>query len=283
MTSQEEEIIKFIKECDFRNPREVAVYTRIFSNKKFNFLNTDLDRPLIFYRARIHKEPQTLYSDSSQLGAPPKSVVDVGRANYPSEPIYYCSNSFWTSIIECRPKVGDYVTITSIEFSLEKLHILLLGKTEKYPELKSQLDPDSLFLNNLLDDAFKEVVPTDKKYRYYRTASFVSSHLPNLRDYTFHGIGYPSVATEHRGDNYVFLPDFVEQNSEIKDVRVVEVVEKKSKFDFRIVCRQSMLIMYGDDVIYNYMKNCDGHVCIEEFYFHNDNIIKPSSLNEQEE
>jgi len=280
MTRQEKDIIKFIEECDFRNPREIATYSRIFRNKKFNFLNIDLDGPLIIYRARIHKEPKTLYSDRSQLGAPPKSIVDVGRANFPSEPIYYCSNSFWTSIIECRPQVGDYVTITSIEFSLEKLHILLLGKTEQYPDLKSKLDPVSLFLNNLLDEAFREVVVTDRKYRYYRTASFVSSHLPNLRNGTFHGIGYLSVATEHKGDNYVFLPDFVEYNSEIKDVRTVEVVEKKSKFNFKIVCRQSMLVMYDNDVIYNYMKNCNGHVCSEEFYFHNDNIIKQSSLNE---
>lgn len=282
ITSQQQDIIKFIEECDFRNPRHLVCYTEIFNNKGFDFLNTDLESPLIFYRARIHKEPKTIYTDRSQLGAPPKSVVGVGRANFPSEPIHYCSNSFWTAIIECRPKVGDYITITTVEFNLDKLHILLLGKTSQYPSLKDKLDGHSLFINDIMDEAFRENVPHHKKYRYYKTACFVSSHLPNLKNGKFHGICYPSVATDHRGDNYIFLPDFVKQNSEIKDVRVVEVIEKESEFDFKIVCRQSMLIMYDEDVIYNYMKNCDSHVCSEEFYFHNDNTAKPTSSDSEE-
>jgi len=220
---------------DFRNPLHTKWYIDSINNKlnKITVFQDNINQAdKILSRARINPGKETLYSNINQLTYPPSEYVSVGRANLPGKSVFYCSNAPGTSVLEVRPKLGEWVTSYEIEIQKENLNGLVVGidatKNSNFESLNSHDKGINKFLNQIFTQEIKE----NEKEKYFKTALFVEAYK-NFKDC----IIYPSVASNAKGYNYLFQKEFIDKYASFKTARVHEIIDFKSKNDFRVECK----------------------------------------------
>ncbi|MBK7871925.1 MAG: RES family NAD+ phosphorylase [Saprospiraceae bacterium] len=214
-------------------------------------------------RSRRHQNSRTLYPNISDLWYPPEEYVDVSRGNIPNNPVFYCSNDPGTAIFEIRPELNDWITSIEVRINLPVLEMLVMGLGFEDLDLEtgnySYID---IGLNRFLKKKFKEEISYSQKHLYYKTALFVEAFIKNI-----HGIIYPSMASNLKGWNFVLEKEFADNYLIFNKATVLKVIEKTSKFDFKIKCiYNSTEINQFGDFIWERVNDCDGHHITESIY-----------------
>jgi hypothetical protein len=197
------------------------------------------------FRARIHdnnNEFETLgeiwYPDWANIE---KKYHDFGRCNNIGESMFYCSTSIDTCITELRPKLGKYVTIVEYNsrLGLDKVASVMsvigvktmqqMGNDyskilsdyyNRITEFNGNLEKQ-LLIDNYLSEKFKIIVDKKEAWRYKPTISISKILLHG----NHHGIVYPSVASNFKGVNHVYKPEFVDSNFKVRASSVCKVIE----------------------------------------------------------
>ena len=104
-----------------------------------------------FYRTRNHNQLKgnlrkgvfQEFSHEGEFWNPPAKFTPIGRCNDVGESLLYCSTSWETAIIESRPKVGDFISVTS--FNLKEI--------DKFPDTAgSRINPIGIqYLSQIQD------------------------------------------------------------------------------------------------------------------------------------
>lgn len=255
----------YSSQVDFRNPVQTYGYVKGIQDnlKEMTATNIEVKREeAIFTRARIHNSKRTLFPSISDLKYPPKEFTNLGRANLPGKPLFYCSNDPGTTIYEVRPKVGDWITTFEIEITKDNLDLLILGADTLENEAFTNMTDLHLAINEFLEIKFREEVPQNKNHLYFQTAYFVNAYIDN-KD----GVMYPSVGSNCKGWNVVFKPEFFDRYAYFRKATVHEVIEIKNDYEIFIVCHYmaEKYNQYGD--LYWERIHCEeGHIIDEHIY-----------------
>lgn len=257
--------IDFSNKTDFRNPILSYGYFKAIKDNlsKMTAFNQVIEqKEKYFTRARIHSSKRTLLPNISDVWYPPDEYVGVGRANFPNNSVFYCSNDPGTTVFEIRPKKGDWLTSIEVEVKKDKLDMLLLGVNTETIDAFKELSELDKGINMFLEEKFREVIQKGKEYNYFKTAYFTEAFIKN-KD----GIMYPSVGSNCKGWNVIFSKEFVDKYVSFKKAVVHEVIEKNSDYDISIQCKHIAEDSneYGD-FIWETVTNCKGHKISEKIY-----------------
>ncbi|MEN9907324.1 MAG: hypothetical protein RLZZ540_465 [Bacteroidota bacterium] len=147
-----------------------------------------------FYRARKHNNVKGNFADGilfefineKEFWSPPIEKAKRGRCNDEGESVFYCSSDFITAILEVKPEIGDFITVTNFKnlYTQNKpqFRIRPIGKTYliKIPELKLPfenyvLDQSQYEIEDFLDKLFHQNVGDNESYKY--KLSIVIAHI----------------------------------------------------------------------------------------------------------
>jgi hypothetical protein len=164
------------------------------------------------------------FTDINELWYPNWDDIDkykhkYGRCNNLGESIFYCSNDFDTTIIECRPQVDEIITVVNLKID-EECHSMKLqpigineliklphgvGETFQnyYANLKSSGNYDkNLLIDSFLNEIFTEKIESIDEWKYKSSASISSILLFDDHE----GIIYPSTSLKAKGANFALKP-----------------------------------------------------------------------------
>lgn len=204
------------------------------NSEKFNNIN--------LFRARLQKT----IGDKEDIGLiqahsyPPTSIVNNnGRANIKNRSVFYCSDHYIASILECNPDVGDIgylglwkpVTKRDMKFLLyisddlnEQNIFFKIGKNAfqyyKEKKINDPLGKQLVALRKFIADKFiSEVYP-------YSITSFIANESL-YREFNADYIIYPSLKSFTYYNNYAFHPNSVNENLQLKKVLKFKILEKQ--------------------------------------------------------
>lgn len=263
----EEFLNMFSDKLDFRNPIHISNFIE-FIKENFGkvslFTQTFEEGDKIFTRARKHNNPRTLFPNLSDLWYPPKDFTGVSRANIPTKQIFYSSNDPGTTLFEVRPKLGDWVTSIDMEVRIPKLEMKVMGiNYEEFGIDEKEIPHLERGLHKFWEKQFKEEIPSDKTYLYYKTALFIDGYIGKDEN----GVIYPSRASNLKGWNFAFTKEFADEHLNFKRATVHEITNKKSEFDFDVKCLyRSENINQYKDFIWKRVTDCSGHNITENIY-----------------
>lgn len=203
------------------------------------------------YRARLNEN--FVFENKGDLFCPPITLTALGRANFPNQPIFYCAENPDVAIAEiklpdkdCFVTVGKYRIKEGSKLSLKSLG---LHRTNRY-KIEGASE-DLLKIENILLELFTKKLQDDHEL-YYKTATITSTIL---EENSYHGIIYPSIQTEFKGDCIAIRPEVITEYFELTEVKLFEVrfdpSNKKSLFNERLYA----LTFSGDKLIWQYKKN----------------------------
>lgn len=202
----------------------------IFDHPEAEIKQTTLTKGSSLFRARPLSKDR-LFSNPSELSVPPKDKTDFGRLNLARKPVYYCSESVTTSILEMKPKVGDGLTLLESKL-ISDINVSVLGNCERYVHA-SEISDDLRVLYNYITPLINQLVNTNEKHKYLKTAQFGDFVLS---DYNYKGILYPSFYTRTNSDNLALRANEVEHVIKFERVRHFEIIEKTNEFNLKIKC-----------------------------------------------
>jgi hypothetical protein len=188
------------------------------------------------YRARLNEN--FVFENKGDLFCPPLSLTKLGRANFPNKPIFYCAENPDVAIAEikipnkdCFVTVGQYKIKEGVELSLKSLG---LHKTDRY-NIQGASN-DLIEIETVLMELFtKKAKDEDEAELYSKTATITNTVL---EEESYHGIIYPSVQTEFKGDCIGMRPEIINEHFELTEVKLFEVridpATQKSLFKERL-------------------------------------------------
>lgn len=257
--------IDFSTNTDFKNPifaygYHQAIESNLKQGTSFNTVFKQKDK--IFTRARLHNTRNTLFPNIQDLWYPPDNLVNVGRANFPNNSVFYCSNDPGTTIFELRPKKSQWLTSIDVNIQKEELDLLILGVDSKNTKSFNRLTEFEKGINMFFEHIFRLEISKGKEHEYFRTAFFVEA-LINNRD----GIMYPSVGSNCKGWNVVFTKKFIDKFSRFNKAVVQEIISKESEYNMFVQCKyKATEINKFGDFVWERVANCEGHSITEEIY-----------------
>jgi hypothetical protein len=186
------------------------------------------------YRARLNEN--FVFEKKGDLLCPPVGQTKLGRANFPNQPIFYCAENPDVAIAEIKiPNKDCFVTVGQFRIKEDvKLSLKSLGlhKTERY-NIEGASN-DLIDVENVLMELFTQNAE-DNAELYSKTATVTSTVL---EENSYHGIIYPSIQTEFKGDCIAIRPELIQQHFELKEVKLFEVrinpTTQKSHFKERL-------------------------------------------------
>jgi len=257
--------IDFSNKTDFRNPIFSYEYHKAIKdnlNQVSVFNHVIKEKEKFFTRARLHSSKRTLLPNISDLWYPPDEITNVGRGNFPNKSVFYCSNDPGTSVFEIRPKKNDWLTTIEVDIQKDSLDLLVLGINTETNSAYHRLPEFDKGINLFLEQKFREIVPHEKEFNYFKTAYFVEAFIKN-KD----GIMYPSVGSNCKGMNVIFTKKFIDNYAKFKKAVVHEVTEKNSEYDISVNCKYiaTQINQFGD-FIWETVSDCVGHQITENIY-----------------
>jgi hypothetical protein len=186
------------------------------------------------YRARLNEN--FVFEKKGDLLCPPVGQTKLGRANFPNQPIFYCAENPDVAIAEIKiPNKDCFVTVGQFRIKEDvKLSLKSLGlhKTERY-NIEGASN-DLIDVENVLMELFTQNAE-DNAELYSKTATVTSTVL---EENSYHGIIYPSIQTEFKGDCIAIRPELIQQHFELTEVKLFEVrinpTTQKSHFKERL-------------------------------------------------
>jgi hypothetical protein len=236
--------LKSIKEEVSQIMLDKKYSTDIFTNYTFNG----------FYRARVHDNIEGYYKkgilnkfiNEKEFWNSPIEYASMGRCNDKWESIFYCASDFITAVLEVKPKVGDYITVSNFQNfytnNVPQFRINAIGKAylSKIPHLKDLFEgyilmEDQLEMDSFLDKLFHQNVGSDELYKY--KLSVAVSHIfmtdgTNIRRDVLQtdGLLYPSIIRNQKSYCFGLKPWWVHCYFEIKSIQTIQILEIGNDF-----------------------------------------------------
>jgi len=210
-----------------------------------------------FYRARFHnhlkgnikKNILNEFNHEGEFWNPPAEITPIGRCNDKGESLLYCSTSWETAILESRPKVGEFISVTSFNLKdkeknpyvvqgsrLNPIGIQYLSQIDSLIENEMFADYDfenrSYDYKNLdifLDDLFHLKTKNKNKYLYKLSVAVTKCMMKNLQMGNaikpMHGMIYSSIERDKKNYNIVFRPNHARVMFSIYEIQTFEITE----------------------------------------------------------
>lgn len=253
--------IKIDKSNPNKSFKEIQkIYFEIFRHYKNDIRQTQLKAGSKLYRVRKNfndlrfEEPQELFT-------PPSHLTYFGRCNLVRNPVYYCSDNSNTAILESKLKEGDCFTLIESTL-LDDCKIVIAGNCSRY---KSSTPESAMPFNNIVTEYFNQEIndPLD-----YLPTSTLSDVL--LSDQSVHGIMYPSIYSQKKGDNFALRNKDLNKKLMFEYVRQFKVIKLINKNNLMIKCiGKSDRISVTGNFLWEKVLNCENH----EINFDNNELI----------
>lgn len=215
-----------------------------------------------FYRARIHNnlkgnsKESVLheFSHEGEFWNPPAEFTPLGRCNDVGESLLYCSTSWETAILECKPKVGKYISVISFRLKdKEKFPFVEIGSrinpigVQYLSQIKSLIENEMFadydFENRndeykkmdvFLDDLFHLKINHKNKFLYKLSIAVTKCMMKNIQmGYTLkqmHGMIYSSIERDMKNYNILFRPNHARMMFSLYEVQTFEILEVNDSF-----------------------------------------------------
>jgi hypothetical protein len=223
-------------------------------------------KPNGFFRARPHNHldgsltGNSLHSfehEGEFWNRPAKQIDEPGRCNDIGESLLYCSTDPVTAIIESKPSIGNYVSVSSFELRDTNIFIGSWVKFigEQYlaqiPDIKHLFSAEDINrtqefkeMDTFFDDLFHMEVNEENKHLYKLSVAVTKCMLKNLFDgknqRLIDGMMYSSIERDKKSFNLIYRPEharvhFVHRKVEtymVTDVneKEIELVLKKTGY-----------------------------------------------------
>lgn len=272
-----EDLMNFFESATYEDI--VKSFLNLFSQtKKYNDFYIPEFKVLGLFRARVHNridghlngvDFEKFEYQNQHWEAPKTCIKDFGRCNCINQPLLYCSNNLITTLIECRPKDGEFITVAHYESISEgeflKLNVGIAGKKvlsqmpklrktfNKYREIRSK--DDSFAFLDFLDDIFLSEHPENYKISA-AVANCLMSKIYEVRNLPLRqGLLYPSIAHDYESINIVLNPDYAKSLMKIVKLTTfrVELDQSAKIAHFQIV---KSGIRYPTNININHDKIC---------------------------
>ena len=182
---------EFIEEITYhnRNPRNVKaleLMEGIDTNPEIKVIGKQkLYRSRIIKdKNKINKVPHFFGFDAAGSFVPPKEYTSDMRANYRYIPYLYCTNHPYLAVVEVRPRLGAFISISTITVN-EELTLLDFTNTNK----PSRMTPAKENLFSDLSGLFSKPIADEDDIKDYIPTQFIAEYAKNLG---YDGIVYRS-------------------------------------------------------------------------------------------
>ncbi len=206
-----------------------------------------------FYRARKHTHLEgslkqgilKKFVNEKEFWNVPKEFAKIGRCNLENESIFYCANDIITAILEVKPDVGEFVTISRFKNSfpdkIYKVQPLAKRFLLQIPVLKEKLFKKYTFdiKHTECEDFFKKLFfqNIDKeednyKYKYSIALAhlFFTDTINEKEVFQTHALLYPSIARNNKSFCFAIKPWIVNSFFEIDTIQTVQVLDKTNEY-----------------------------------------------------
>jgi len=218
------------------------------------------------YRARKNEKAKnqfTLFEHVKKMWCrKPKDVLDFGRVHWPKYPVFYCSSSLKTAILEIKPDYHGLVTvmrcwkkdsrrIETVAFGFPNDARFIDGKGKiinwgEYKKVKIGLSKDQAQKNNKIDGFLNKVYRDKDKNinsygddKYKITAAIAKMYFDNpaKNSHKLDCICYPSVSGVKGATNYAFAKRVADTILEPDSFYVFEIWPGKEfgKFALKLI------------------------------------------------
>ncbi len=198
-----------------------------------------------FYRARKHNHVEGKinnkgllhkFTNESEFWNVPKEYAQIGRCNEEGESMFYCANDIVTAILEVKPEVGDFVTVSNFNNLFPNMKYIIqpvaIRSLSKIPSLKNQLLNRYIFnqKHQLIEDLL-DVLFCGQEENLYKLSIAVSHLYLTDRIYNrekvsqTHGLIYPSIIRNQTNYCFALKPWFVHSYFEIFSIQTIEILE----------------------------------------------------------
>jgi hypothetical protein len=206
--------------------------------------------PRTSFRCRKGANPDSPWSQVSDLWAPPANLVSRGRFNQPGKPVLYFSGDPATAVMEVQPRPREFciVLVMKKRENAPLLHFVQVG-LERLPHIPAyqralgdvihglREEPElAAFLEHggvrefwkTQDEYFIELCTAlytgDDTQERYRLTNALGSQLQNIKQ--VHGIQYPSVANDFGGVNAAMPTNLARSALRPEEAWLVEIGDR---------------------------------------------------------
>jgi len=260
--------IKKLRNLDLKNESFDTVFKNVFDLMKSGYKCVQFPGYHNYvYRARKNEKAKNQYKFFTNVQElwcrKSKNISDFGRAHWPNYPVFYCSDSLKTAILEIKPKCNDLVTVMrcrrkksskveSVAFGFSDKAKFIDGKGKvidwgEHKRVKIGLNKDQYQKNKEIDEFLNKVYRDhdmvmnsygDDKYKL--TASIAKMYFDNpaKNSHKLDCICYPSVSGSKGATNYAFPKKVADTILELDSFYVFEIWpgKKFGKFALKLIC-----------------------------------------------
>ncbi|SFT89070.1 hypothetical protein SAMN04489724_2591 [Algoriphagus locisalis] len=250
---------KYLKELDKFLLSKLGFFPRFIN--KFNFS----DFPFKFYRLRKFDRNMNTNLISEYSYPPVEYVKSIQRANLPNYPVFYCTNSPGTAIIETI-KNGEGVNFEKDVFFLSEWQINSNAELNVTPFFFESIEKGSIFnfwqnenkrkLKKMLTNFSKDQIDSYLEVLVYLSNLFVFENTYPITSFIAHEhiyakdkfssdmFVYPSFQSKMKTVNYAIHPNVVIEHMKLKSVYNIRV----NSIDFEKELISYSLIKTGDNL-----------------------------------
>ena len=242
------EIISLINNVDLKDESAYPKLFEIFSqSKQFPIFDVKILINKYVYRARENNGKR--FVNFSELSNPPiECVTTFGRANKPSQSVFYCSDSWITPITELMPlwyqskNAGDKFLITISEWKvIKELNVILIpdfynDKMNPFTDTlqnKENISNEQLTFLYFINQTFRKDTSNDK-HIYKVTSAFcniLKMYYEKCLREKMDGVLYTSVQ-DKIGWNLALEEHVIKERMIILDRVFEQIIEKTNKKEY---------------------------------------------------
>jgi hypothetical protein len=205
------------------------------------------------YRARVHNnlkgkfDNRKLYEfiNEKEFWDVPEKFAKKGRCNLDGESLFYCASDFETAVLEVKPEVDDFITISTFK-NLHKdekprFRIQPIGKnyltqiaTLKFVFENYQINQNQIEIEEFLDELFYQNINCKEDEFKYKLSIviakifFTNGTNVNNDIIETHGLIYSSIIRNKKSHCFVLKPWIVHTYFFIDYIQTWQVLEKNS-------------------------------------------------------
>jgi hypothetical protein len=205
-----------------------------------------------FYRSRVHnsivgnknKLIETKFEDEGEFWNPIPKYATLGRCNDKGESLLYCSTSWETAILETKPYVGSFISVTNFRVKknveqgsrIQPIGIQYLSRIPSFKDnnmfenYNFNRSDDFIKIDNFLDKLFHEKVDNKNNNLYKLSIAVTKCMMKNIMMgdsiMSMNGIAYSSIERDLNNYNLLFRPSHARQLFSLFEIQTFEVIEK---------------------------------------------------------
>ena len=210
-------------------------FNGFYRARKHNYLEGELSKDGV-----LHK-----FINEKEFWNPPIKNAKIGRCNLDGESLFYCASDFETAILEVKPELGDFITISNFEnlhkFDKPRFRIQPIGKNylTQIPALKLvfenyQINQNQIEIEDFLDKLFHQNINNKvDEFKYKLSIAIAQIFFTNSTNFNkdvieTHGLIYSSIIRDKKSHCFVLKPWIVHTYFFIDYIQTWQVLEKSN-------------------------------------------------------